>query len=295
MRVAMADAVGHALGRAAEANSTAAPSEPGGRAAQGSAVDEVPPFTVEEAIGAALRCARHLARDPAIGHAVLAAALIDDIDAVLRLADEAGKLDEAAKERLRAIAVGIDRAGPLGFRAALDASRRVLVRDAGRWPGAGIDRVDPERVNDDPLLRRDANAVATALLAVHMRRSAVGAGSDEERAARLAHWTDAEFLSAPLLGVGDLVVPPSTTADGANAANAVLAAVESVRSRVLAWMARHDEQFVLLDWRNELEALPRSQSIDVQLRMNQSAARLAAIDDLLRASTRPDVGGERAP
>jgi hypothetical protein len=304
MRVAMADAVGHVLGRALErplgqAGDTSSPGAPSGsaqRPAQGVAGDDVPPFTVEEAIGAALRCVRHLTQDPAIGHAVLAAALLDDIDAVLRLADEGGALDDAAKERLRAIALGIDRTGPLGVRAALDASRRVLVREAGRWPGAGVDQVDPTKVNDDPLLRRDANAVATALFTAQLRRNAVGAGNDEERAARLAHWTDAEFLSAPLLGVGDLVVPPSTTTGSTTAATAAIATVDAVRSRVLSWMARHNgDQFVLLDWRNELEALPRAPGIDVQLRMNQAGARLAVIDDLLRPSTRPAVGDDRAP
>lgn len=162
---------------------------------------DVPPFSSEEAISAALRLVRHLASDPAVGHSVVAASVLQDAAAALEEAIAAKRLDAEAIARIRALAEQLGGPDPVAIAKALEAERTFITqRWSLRWATAPVDGLEAT-------LKRRGEGLSFFLLCNQLHDSmpdgqvlVAGTAAD-----RHAAWRRDEVMKAALLGIGDLV------------------------------------------------------------------------------------------
>lgn len=248
IRIALADA---ALGPAAAGS------------AEGVRGGDVPAFTAEEAIALALRAARHLAMDPALGHSIVAASILKDAATGLDDAVAAKRLDAEALARLRTIANSMAGPDPIGLSKATETDRSLMQRRLAGWEG------DPNQPED--LLKRRSDSLAGILFLQQIleRESSQRSGPPEAFAAGLANWRGGDAMKSPLLGVGDLLDA---------------AAVGEACDFVERWSTRNPPGAAAQDsWLAYVATFTWPVVVDVPARRDEAAKALARIDELLTA------------
>jgi hypothetical protein len=183
------------------ADAAMGPATAGAEAERGVRGSDVPSFSSEEAISAALRLARHLASDPAIGHAVVATSVLQDATAALEEAIAFKRLGPEAVARIRLLAEQLGGPDPVAITKALDAERTLITqRWSGHWATAPIDGLEAA-------LKRRGEGLSFFLLCNQLHDSmpdgqvlVAGTAADRDAA-----WRRDEVMKAALLGIGDLV------------------------------------------------------------------------------------------
>jgi len=174
-------------------------------------------------------------------------------------------LDAEAAGRLAVIANRVDRAGPMGLKAAVARDRKRLFEYYG-FRGT-------EPTDGHPLEERSASAVAACVFATQLLRERDR--TPDGFAEKLDAWESEARFSAPLLGVGDLLT--------LDCLRAVRATIEAILERPdpvrrLPRDAIESNRSLL---RALLDSLSPQPSFDAVLRTADASAQIATIDTLL--------------
>lgn len=266
-------------GSAATANASVAEAN-----ADTNATDALP-FSDAEAAAAALRAARHLSVDPAIGHAAFASFLLGDAALILDEAAKERRIDARRAEELVRIASTIVRSDPAQFAKAMESDRGRLAKRLSFEVNHTPSEVEEElRKRGDGITQAMLMQQLADLIASAASTSANGNPSqspDEAAKAKVvAPWLDDDLRRTPLVGLGEIVP--------VEAVRSSMSLLDEVRAALVDGEKAGRDPLLSILRRTWVDAL----GLDA-LRSSASNS-LRTIDDRLGAlvPNRPDAGAE---